>query len=67
MCELMPKQEGKNGLNEEEIALRRDEAIHRALNTPPKPHKESVRKGEPAKAQRKSPAKRYGRSSKETI
>jgi hypothetical protein len=29
----------------EETALRRDEAIRRALNTPPKPQKEIVGKG----------------------
>jgi len=31
---------GGDELTEEEAAKRRDEALKRALNTPPKPHKE---------------------------
>jgi hypothetical protein len=41
-------------LLEEEIARRRDDAICRALNTPPKPLKESVGKSERDQAKRKS-------------
>jgi len=32
----------KDHLPEKEIVRRRDEAIRRALNTPPKPHKDMV-------------------------
>lgn len=42
----------------EETARRRDDAIRRALNTPPKPQKEMVGKTERAKAQRKSRVKK---------
>lgn len=38
----------------EEIARRRDEAIRRALNTPPKPNSAYVGKGERAEIARKS-------------
>lgn len=31
----------KDALSEQEIVRRRDEAVRRALNTPPKPYKES--------------------------
>lgn len=34
------KREMQRSLTEEEIAQRRDEAVRRALNTPPKPHKD---------------------------
>jgi hypothetical protein len=44
--------------SEEEIAKRRDEAIRRAMNTPPKPLKEFVGKSERAIAQRKSRIKK---------
>jgi hypothetical protein len=40
----------------EETARRRDDAIRRALNTPPTPHKEMVSKTA-AKSRRKRPAK----------
>jgi hypothetical protein len=40
-------------LTEQEIAARRDEAIRRALNTPPKPTKELVGTTERARDQRK--------------
>ncbi len=43
---------------EEEITKRRDDAIRRALNTPPKPLKEMVGKTERAKAQRKKRVKK---------
>ena len=33
-------QKDQDELTEEEAAKRRDEALKRALNTPPKPHKE---------------------------
>jgi hypothetical protein len=42
-----------NELSPAEIARRRDDAIRRALNTPPKPLKEYVGKSERAIAQRK--------------
>jgi hypothetical protein len=51
-----------DGHSEREIARRRDEAIRRALNTPPKPHKESVGKSERASVQPKSPIKKAGQS-----
>jgi hypothetical protein len=38
----------------EETARRRDEAIRRALNTPPKPHKAMVGKGKRAKERKQS-------------
>ena len=41
-------------LSPAEIARRRDDAIRRALNTPPMPLKELVGKSERATAQRKS-------------
>lgn len=41
--------------SEEETARRRDEAIRRALNTPPKPNKELVGKGNrPATVKKKN-------------
>jgi hypothetical protein len=46
-------------LSEAEIARRRDEAIRRALNTPPKPHKDGD--GD-AQAHRKKQIKRATRS-----
>jgi hypothetical protein len=41
-------------LSPEEIARRRDNAIRRALSTPPKPTRELIGKTERAKAQRKT-------------
>jgi hypothetical protein len=35
----------KDKLTEEETAKRRDEALKRALNTPPKPHKQKQGEG----------------------
>ncbi len=43
---------------DDEIARRRDDAIRRALNTPPKPLKELVGKSERAIEQRKSRIKK---------
>jgi hypothetical protein len=40
--------------NESEIAHRRDEALRRALNTPPKQHKD-MKKGRPRKGQEDDP------------
>ncbi|HUK57772.1 MAG TPA: hypothetical protein VLV50_00975 [Stellaceae bacterium] len=40
--------------SEEEIASRRDEAIRRALNTPPKPNSAYIGKSERAKARKRS-------------
>lgn len=38
-----------------------ENALRRALNTPPKPHKEMVGKGKRASAKRKSRVKKNGR------
>ena len=51
--------------DEAEIARRRDDAIRRALNTPPKPHKEMVGVTERAQAQQESRVKKSARSQKE--
>jgi hypothetical protein len=48
--------------SDEEISRRRDEAIRRALNTPPKTHKEMIGKSNHAKAQRKSRVKKTAQS-----
>jgi hypothetical protein len=48
--------------SDEEIKRRRDEAIRRALNTPPKPLKEYVGKSKRAIAQRKSRIKKAAQS-----
>ena len=53
--------------SENETALRRDDAIRRALNTPPKPHKEMIAKGERAKTQRKSRVKKAAQSKPKTL
>jgi hypothetical protein len=45
-----------------EIAQRRDAAIRRALNTPPKPAKEMVGKTERAQEQRASRVRKVSRS-----
>jgi hypothetical protein len=47
---------------DEEIARRRDDAIRRALNTPPKPLKEFVGKSKRAIAQRKSRVRKSAQS-----
>jgi hypothetical protein len=49
-------------LSDEEIVRRRDAAIRRALNTPPKPTKELIGKTERAKAQRETRELRARRS-----
>jgi len=49
----MDKATAADELSEDEIARRRDEAIRRALSTPPKPLKEFVGKSERAIAHRK--------------
>ena len=46
----------------EEIALRMNKAVRRALNTPPTPTKELVGKSERAQAQRESRVKKAARS-----
>lgn len=48
--------------SDDEIARRRDEAIRRALNTPPRPLKELVGKSERAIAQRKSRVRKSAQS-----
>jgi hypothetical protein len=54
---VMIKDSGSQ-FSDEETVRRRDEAIRRALNTPPKPHKESGGKSEDAKARRKNRVKK---------
>jgi hypothetical protein len=49
-------------LSEEEIARRRDDAIRRALNTPPKTLKDYVGKSERAIARQKSRVKKTAQS-----
>jgi hypothetical protein len=51
-----------DSLGDEEIARRRDDAIRRALNTPPKSLKDYVGKSERAIAQRESRVKKAPRS-----
>jgi hypothetical protein len=48
--------------DEVEVARRRDAAIRRALNTPPKPIKELVGKSERAQEQAKSRVRKAGQS-----
>jgi hypothetical protein len=36
----IPKHQSERELSDKEIAARRDEAVRRALGTPPKPHSE---------------------------
>ena len=50
--------------SDEEIARRRDDAIRRALSTPPKPLKEFVGKSERAIAHRKSRKERPSKAHK---
>ena len=45
---------GNDTRSEEEIRARRDEAIRRALNTPPKPHKD-MKKGKGGKKPQDKP------------
>jgi hypothetical protein len=54
--------QSEQAYSDEEIAKRRDEAIRRALNTPPKPLKELVGKSERAIAQRESRVRKSARS-----
>ncbi|MDB5407747.1 MAG: hypothetical protein JWL84_2659 [Rhodospirillales bacterium] len=42
------------GFDPQETARRRDEAIRRALNTPPKPHSEMIGKGARPSGKRQS-------------
>jgi hypothetical protein len=48
---LMPKE---NELTPDEVETRRDQAVRRALNTPPKPHKD-MKKGARKKRQDERP------------
>ena len=50
----MGKDANKEYYSEQEIAQRRDDAVRRALNTPPKPHKD-MKKGAKKKRQDDSP------------
>jgi hypothetical protein len=43
----MEQKKSADEYSEAEAARRRDDAIRRALNTPPKPHKEMVGDGKP--------------------
>jgi len=54
----MNDKERDEPFSDAEIVRRRDGAIRRALNTPPKPHKEMVGKSERAIAQRKKRIKK---------
>ena len=53
---------GDEEFTQQEIEKRRDNAIRRAMNTPPKPLKEFVGKTERAQAQRESRVKKAARS-----
>jgi hypothetical protein len=53
---------GDDQFTEEEIARRRDAAIRRALNTPPKPTKELLGKGKLEAAKKKSRVRKAARS-----
>jgi hypothetical protein len=61
---MSKEQKGKSDdqYTEEETARRRDDAIRRALNTPPKPLKEFIGKSERAKAQRESRFRKVAQS-----
>jgi hypothetical protein len=50
----MPESRQGKQLTSDQIAKRRDEAVRRALNTPPKPHK-AMKKGAVKKQQDESP------------
>jgi hypothetical protein len=52
---------------EEEIARRRDDAIRRALNTPPKPLKAYVGKSERAVEMKDAKTRKSARSKKEKL
>jgi len=56
----------KEEFTEEEIARRRDDAIRRALNTPPKPLKSYIGKSERAVEMRGAKARKSVRAKKET-
>lgn len=49
-------------LEEDEIARRRDAAIRRALNTPPRPTKELIGKGKREAAKRKGQVRKASRT-----
>jgi len=53
---------GDDQFTEKEIARRRDAAIRRALNTPPKPTKELLDKGKLEAAKKKSRVRKAARS-----
>jgi len=55
----MPKSDEQ--YSEEETARRRDEAIRRALNTPPKPNSDYIGKSQRAKARKRSRVKKTPR------
>ncbi|MGD0762666.1 MAG: hypothetical protein ABR929_05645 [Roseiarcus sp.] len=59
---MSAKENSDPDFTDEEIARRRDDAIRRAMNTPPKPLKEFVGKTERAQAQRESRVKKAARS-----
>jgi hypothetical protein len=54
----MDNKESADQYSEEETARRRDEAIRRALNTPPKPQKEIAGKSGRAPKKRERPKSR---------
>jgi len=58
----------KKELNEKETAQRRDEALRRALQTLPKPHKQKVRRGaEPLRSKPKRSLKEGCPTGKERL
>jgi len=59
---IEPALGGGDQLNDEEIERRMKDALRRALNTPPKPLKELIGKGERATAQRESRVRRAAQS-----
>jgi hypothetical protein len=62
----MGEKKSDDQFTDEEIARRRDEALLRALNTPPKPHSAMKLGKRKAKAGEKAnPPKKRGRSKKE--
>jgi hypothetical protein len=61
----MVKPKEPSEFSDEEITRRRDDAIRRALITPPKPLKEYVGKSERAVEMKESRARKAARSKKE--
>jgi hypothetical protein len=58
---LLRVDKGKDQYSDQETARRMTDAIRRALNAPPKPHKEIVGNGKRAGGKRKSRVKKSDR------